>query len=122
MSMRRALIAASAAGLALAAAGAMAQTPKPTEFKTWGADSGRTNWSPISQINAANVAGLKAAWVYDPGTTGRGWESTPLLIDGLLYASDADKGDIIALEPETGKEVWRNKAPNRIPRVRGLTY
>ena len=123
-------IATSALALVMAAGAAsasLAQAPaqgaaKATEWKAWGGDGARNHYSLASQITPANVAKLKPVWVYDPGTTGRGWENTPLLIEGLLYVSDADRGDIIALEPETGKEVWRNKAPNRIPRVRGLTY
>jgi quinoprotein glucose dehydrogenase len=126
--MKIRLIATTALGLAAAlglstAALAQAQgAAKATEWKAWGGDGARNHYSLADQITTANVAQLKPVWVYDPGTTGRGWENTPLLIDGLLYVSDADRGDIIALEPETGKEVWRNKAPNRIPRVRGLTY
>ncbi len=88
----------------------------------WGGDGTRTHFSAAAQITPENVAQLKPVWIYDPGTTGRGWENTPLLIDHMLYISDADSGDIVALEPETGREIWRNEAPYRIPRVRGLTY
>ena len=69
------------------------------------------HYSPLNQITAANVANLKPAWVWDSGKFGRTWEITPLLIDGLLYFSESQTGDIIALEPETGKQVWRAKPP-----------
>ncbi len=97
----------------------------PTEWKDWGADTARTHYSPLNQITAANVSKLKPVWVWDGGDFGRSWEITPLMIDGLLYISETQSGDIIALQPETGKEVWRRKAPvtvgRRIDR-RGLAY
>jgi len=96
--------------------------PKITDWTDWGGDTGRTHYSPLSQINTKNVSQLKPVWIYDPGTVGRGWENTPLLIDGILYVSDAKKGDIVALEPETGKELWRNKATRDLQKIRGLTY
>ena len=107
------------AGCALTAAA------EPTEWKDWGGDTARTHYSHLDQITAANVSRLKPVWVWDGGDLGRSWEITPLLIDGLLYISENQTGDIIALEPETGREVWRRKAPvsvgRRIDR-RGLAY
>ena len=107
------------AGCALTAAA------EPTEWKDWGGDTARTHYSPLNQITAANVSRLKPVWVWDGGNLGRSWEITPLLIDGLLYISENQTGDIIALEPETGKEVWRRKAPVHVGRRidrRGLAY
>ena len=109
-------------GAGALASASVAAPAAPTEWKAWGGDNARNHFSPLAQITPANVAQLKPVWVYDPGTTGRGWQNEPLLIDGLLYISDADRGDVVALQPETGKEVWRWKAPQRTPRVRGLTY
>jgi glucose dehydrogenase len=97
----------------------------PTEWKDWGGDASRTHYSALDQIAATNVSGLKPAWVWDSGKFGRSWEITPLLIDGLLYISENQSGDIIALEPETGKEVWRAKPPVTIGKSidrRGLAY
>jgi glucose dehydrogenase len=112
------------AGFALARA-ATAQSTAPTEWKDWGGDTARTHYSPLNQITAANVSRLKPVWVWDGGNFGRSWEITPLLIGGLLYISETQTGDIIALQPETGKLVWRRKAPvsvgRRIDR-RGLAY
>ena len=113
------------AGIALATAAMAQPVSKPTEWKDWGGDTARTHYSDLNQIRAGNVSGLKPVWVWDGGNLGRSWEITPLLIDGLLYISETESGDIIALQPETGKEVWRRKAPvtvgKRIDR-RGLAY
>jgi len=117
-----------AAVLALATmlTGTRAQPNIPrTEWRDWGGDAARTHFSPLKQISAANVSRLKPAWVWDGGTFGRSWEITPLLVDGLLYVTEAGSSDVLALEPETGKEVWRHKAPTIPGRGvdrRGLAY
>ena len=109
-------------GLTTSAAGQSASGP--TEWKDWGGDAARMHYSSLDQITAVNVANLKPAWVWDGGQMGRSWEITPLLIDGLLYISENQTGDIIALQPETGKEVWRIKPPVPVGRIdrRGLAY
>lgn len=109
----------------LALAGSItAALAQPTEWKDWGGDAARMHYSALDQINATNVGELKPVWVWDSGKLGRSWEITPLLIDGLLYLSENQTGDIIALQPETGKQVWRSKAPVPFGRLdrRGLAY
>ncbi len=114
--------AAGIAALAVGAASVAAQsTAQPTEWKYWGGDAAQTHFSPLTQITPGNVAQLKPVWVYNPGTTGRGWENTPLLVDGRLYVSDPT-GDIVALDPINGDPIWRWKSPMRVSRVRGLAY
>ena len=87
------------AALVVSSVGAYAQTAKATEWQDWGGDAARTHFSPLQQITAANVSQLKPAWVWDPGTFGRSWEITPLLIDGLLIVSEPGTTDVVALEP-----------------------
>ena len=96
-------------------------TTQPTEWTVWGGDSAQTHFSSLTQITPQNVAQLRPVWIYNPGTTGRGWENTPLLVDGRLYISDPT-GDILALDPTNGDPIWRWKSPQRISRVRGLAY
>ena len=95
----------------VAVMGVAAAQGQPTEWKDWGGDTASMHYSPLNQISATNVANLKPAWVWDSGKFGRSWEIIPLLVDGRLYISENQSGDIIALEPETGKEVWRAKPP-----------
>src|SRR3954470_20516667 len=87
---------------------AMGQS-QPTEWKDWGGDAARTHYSALNQITAANVSRLRPAWVWDGGTFGRSWEITPLLVSGHLIVSEPGTSDVIALEPETGKQLWRFK-------------
>src|SRR6185312_9331609 len=102
-----------AAILAVAMTGlASAQpAPGPAGWTDWGGDAARSHYSALDQINAANVAQLKPAWVWDGGTFGRSWEITPLLVDGVLILCESGSGDVLGIEPETGKELWRHKAP-----------
>jgi glucose dehydrogenase len=81
-SLNAVMAAACLAALAVSSTSADAQTVKATDWQDWGGDTARTHFSPLQQITAANVSQLKPAWVWDPGTFGRSWEITPLLIDG----------------------------------------
>src|SRR6185503_1903289 len=112
------------AGFALIGSAAGQSVPGYTEWKDWGGDAARLHYSALNQITATNVSQLKPVWVWDSGHLGRSWEITPILIDGLLYISDNLSGDVIALEPETGKQVWRSKAPVPVGKLdrRGLAY
>ena len=104
--------------------GATAQ-PTGTDWKDWGGTGARMNYSSLNQITAANVADLKPVWVWDSGKFGRTWQTRPLMIGGLLYFTDSQSGDIIAMEPESGKLVWRTKPPVTVGagvNRRGLAY
>ncbi len=74
------------------------------QWLTPGRDANGTYYSPLTDINAGNVAKLGFAWDYDLGTK-RGQESTPLMIDGVLYAT-SNFGRVYALDATNGKELW----------------
>ena len=59
-------------------------------------------FSPLSQINTKNVADLQAAWVFAPG--GSGLESTPVVLDGLMYVTGAAR--VCALDARNGRSIW----------------
>ncbi len=85
-------------------------------------DSGHTRYSPLADINVSNVGDLKPVWVYDTGAKGRGWEESPIVVDGIMYLSIP--GGASAVDPETGKELWRfvPKDLSRPGRDRGVAY
>src|SRR5215469_10259519 len=126
--MKKSLCGTSPLFLVLAAAAlnmpsALAQPAAAGDWKVWGGDPGVSHYSTLDQINSKNVSRLQPAWIYDSGKFGRSWEDTPLLINGLLYVIDAGSSDVVALEPETGKQVWRHKAPDGKARdQRALAY
>jgi glucose dehydrogenase len=80
-------------------------------------DAGAQRFSPLTQIAPANVAKLQPAWTFDTGATGI--QVTPLVINGIMYVSAGKQ--VIALEPETAKVIWRFAAPANVTR-RGVSY
>jgi hypothetical protein len=56
-----------------------------------------------------------------PGGPGRTAEASPLVIKGVMYLTTA-YGRVVALEPETGKEIWSYKLAEGNPATRGLEY
>jgi quinohemoprotein ethanol dehydrogenase len=77
---------------------------EPDQWLTPGRDANGTYYSPLKDINTANVGKLGFAWDYRLGTN-RGQESTPLVIDGVMYAT-SNFGRVYALDAASGKELW----------------
>ena len=78
---------------------------EPENWLANGRDQAGTYYSPLSQINARNVASLGFAWQYDLGTH-RGQEATPIVVDGVMYTSGT-WGYVYAIDAATGREIWR---------------
>jgi len=83
------------------------------QWPYYGGDPGGSKYSPLDQINRTNVARLQVAWTFHTGDLSDGttlptrsaFECTPLVIDGVLYLT-TPFGRLIALEAETGKQLW----------------
>lgn len=67
-------------------------------------DWSESRFSRLTDINAENVGELGFAWEYDLGTN-RVQESTPVVVDGVMYAS-GNLGRVYALDAATGEELW----------------
>lgn len=110
MSARRAFVAV-LAGLSTAAGTAAAVPDR--DWPVYGGDPGGTKYSPLADVNAANVASLKLAWRWETGekpmpeygTSPGIFETTPLVIDGVMYLS-TPYNRVVALDPTTGRELW----------------
>jgi quinoprotein glucose dehydrogenase len=87
-------------------------------WTSFGQDAGGTKFSTLTQINAKNVKGLKRAWTFHTGDKSGFFESTPLVIDGVLYFS-APNG-VYALDAATGQQLWKYETTSTTRR--GLTY
>ncbi|HYA17596.1 MAG TPA: PQQ-binding-like beta-propeller repeat protein [Bryobacteraceae bacterium] len=95
-----------------------------TDWPTFGHDLGSNRFSPLRQITPENVSTLKRAWTYHMDPTGRAQaasETIPLVVGGILYLTTPYKR-VVALEPETGKEIWAFDVPDGNPARRGLEY
>src|SRR6266545_993233 len=91
------------------------------DWKTYGNDPGHTRFSPLTQITPENVTTLMPAWEFDTKVPGRKWQNTPVVIDNTMYIT-LQNGGVVALEPETGKELWRFETPVRGRSVRAVSY
>ncbi len=77
----------------------------PAEWLTYGRDYAETHFSPLNQIDDGNVGRLGLAWTWQVvGTNGR-LESTPLVHDGVMYASGT-YSTVFALDARTGELKW----------------
>ncbi len=72
----------------------------------WGNSARFDRYSPADQINITNVRSLRPVWIYRPKQQAGGWEVTPIVAGGVLYAQDME-GTAFALDPESGRELWR---------------
>ena len=113
------LRAAGAAALVLAAA-AMPRAQQPAQIDdavlkkapagdnwlTYGLDQSETRFSPLTDINAANVKQLGLSWAYDVGQGGGGQEATPIVANGVIYGI-TNWSIVFAVDARTGKEKWR---------------
>lgn len=67
-------------------------------------------YSPLDQINPDNVANLEIAWRFSTAnfgpTTDFNNPSTPLEINGVLYANIASTRNVVALDAATGQVLW----------------
>jgi quinoprotein glucose dehydrogenase len=98
------------------------QVPGQTDWPTSGHDPGATRYSPLAQITPENVSKLSLAWKFDTGERGRPFEVTPIVVDNTMYLMTPSQ-HIVALEPETGRELWNFDAKQGKGSVgRGLAY
>ena len=65
----------------------VAQVPVSNNWPVVGHDAGGMRYSPLTQIRPDNVAQLARAWTYHTGDQGTQFETTPIVVDGVLYLS-----------------------------------
>src|SRR5512139_2939508 len=67
-------------------------------------------FSPLTSISDTNASRLGFAWEYSArtrrGRVEHGQEATPIVLDGVLYAS-GPWGTVYAVDAKTGAEKWR---------------
>src|SRR2546430_2706796 len=108
--------------------------PQDTEWPSYAADLAGTRYRPLDQINATNFSDLEIAWRIKSDNFGDRpeykLEGTPLMVNGVLYATAGSRRAVIALDPATGELLWihgehEGKRGGAAPRQlsgRGLAY
>ena len=80
------------------------------EWAVYGGDPGHTRYAPLAQIDAANVGELEIAWRWHGGNYGSNplirSSTTPLMVDGMLYATAGMNRAVVAIDPGTGETLW----------------
>ncbi len=100
----------------MTALGLMIALSQPSGAQDWpafGNDPGGSQYSPLTGLSPANVAGLRLAWVHHSGdVAGEGsptgptaLEAVPIVVNKLLYTC-TPFGRVFALDPASGKEAW----------------
>ena len=78
---------------------------EPQNWLTYSGDYSGRRYSTLDQINAANAAKLVPQWAYQTMAGGK-FETTPLVVDGVLYATGQDDRSF-ALDARTGRPIWQ---------------
>src|SRR6266540_6807657 len=107
--------------VAVSVVGLTAGTLAQNDWRTYGNDPGHTRFSTLAQITPENVTRLTKAWEFDTKTSGRKWQNTAVVINNIMYIT-LQNGGVVALEPETGCELWRFETPVRGRSVRAVAY
>lgn len=109
-----------------------------TEWLNYAGDKASSKYSPLDQIGKDNFNRLSVAWTWRSAEEEVAkanhlktwvWESTPLMVDGVLYLSTS-LSQVAAIDAETGKtrwvydpETWKNGTPSNNGFVhRGVAY
>jgi PQQ-dependent dehydrogenase (methanol/ethanol family) len=110
-----AVIPSAAKPAAVDAARLTAADAEPGNWMGPGRTYGEQHFSPLQKIHAGNVKQLGLAWFYDLDAPHRGQESTPLVIDGVMYVTSA-WSKVFALDAKTGAPLWTYdpKVPGRV--------
>ncbi len=105
---------------------ALGRSRAQSDWPVYGGDLGNTRYSALDQINIQNVTKLAQAWVYDTrpqgnAKTNRPAQATPLVVNGVMYLVTSYQS-VVALQPETGRQIWiyKHQFGGRPPR--GIAY
>src|SRR5262245_42977694 len=105
-----------------------------TNWTTYGGDLASRRYRPFDQINRDNFKDLEVAWRFKTDALGPlpefNFQSTPLMVNGVLYTTAGTRRAVVALDAATGEMLWMHRedegkrgasAPRRLS-GRGLAY
>jgi len=110
------------------------QNATTAEWRSYGGNLANHRYSPLDQINGSNFKSLEIAWRFKTDNLGPRkefqFESTPLMVNGVLYSTAGTRRAAVAIDAATGEMLWmhsENEGPRgqNAPRQlsgRGLAY
>jgi alcohol dehydrogenase (cytochrome c) len=78
---------------------------EPSNWLTFAGTYRSNHYSQFKQITPENVNNMELKWVYQPRSL-EIFETTPLVVDGVLYTSEGGGGEVVALDARTGRLFW----------------
>src|SRR5689334_17677105 len=100
------LLSAAVAGWNVSIVGQDSVHNKPGEWTTYGGDLASTRYSPLDQITRDNFNTLEVAWRFKTDSLGPrqefNFQSTPLMVDGIVYTTAGTRRAVVALDGATG--------------------
>jgi alcohol dehydrogenase (cytochrome c) len=80
----------------------------PSRWLMYAGDYTGQRHSPLNQLTPANVSHLAVQWTFqtDQYGLGRGIQSIPLALDGVLYFS-GNNSHVYAIDPRSGRQIWQ---------------
>ena len=88
-------------------AAAQAQGTANGEWPTYGGNLSHNRYSPLDQITAENFNELELAWRFNTDSFGprpeTNFESTPLMVNGVLYTTAGTRRAAVALDAADGR-------------------
>ena len=108
--------------------------PQTVEWRAYGSVEGSTRYSPLDQVTRDNVKNLRVAWTWrfdNYGTTTETitTETTPIMVNGVLYFTAGPRRTVVAANAGTGETLWTwrpnegarfDQAPRKVHR--GVAY
>ena len=104
------------------------------EWRHYAGDLASTRYSPLDQIGPSNFNDLELAWRLKTDNFGPrpeyNFESTPLMVDGVVYTTAGTRRAVVAVDAGTGEYLWMHRidegergaaAPRQLS-GRGLAY
>lgn len=82
----------------------MAGTTDTGGWSMYGGNYENWRYSPLTDINRDNVAGLAPVWIFQTGLTGQ-LSGAPVVIDGVVYFT-APHNNLWAIDERTGAALW----------------
>ena len=104
------------------------------QWRSYAGDERTDRYSPLDQINPTNVKNLQVAWTwrfdnYGTATETITTETTPLMVNGVLYFTAGPRRTVVAAKADTGETLWSwrpdegvrfDQAPRKVHR--GVAY
>lgn len=78
----------------------------PKSWLTYGKDYSNQRYVTSRQISVENVRSLVPRWVYQTGGPIGSFQTTPIVVDGVMYLT-TPFNHAIAVDARTGKQLWR---------------